>query len=144
MSHFTPLSSLIGGALIGLAASLLLLTNGRIAGISGIAGGILSGYGKRELSWRLTFLIGLVGAGWLIAAAFPEAVTYDIVRSRWSLIAAGLLVGIGTRVGNGCTSGHGVCGISRLSPRSMVATATFIFFGVAAVTIVRHFLGGVL
>ena len=142
MSNFTPIASLIGGALIGLAATLLLLTNGRIAGISGIAGGILSGYGKRELSWRVFFVLGLVAAGAVVAALFPEAISYDLERSRWSLIAAGLLVGIGTRVGNGCTSGHGVCGISRMSPRSLISTMTFIGFGAVSVYLVRQLFGG--
>lgn len=144
MQNFTPISSLIGGAIIGLAAALLLLANGRIAGISGISGGILSGYGKRETIWRVAFVVGMIGAGFVIYRFYPESMTFDIQRSKWSMALAGLLVGLGTRIGNGCTSGHGVCGLSRMSPRSMASTMTFIASGVVIVTIVRVLFGGVL
>ena len=134
--NFTPWTALIGGALIGLAASLLILLNGRIAGISGILGGLLRP-GPGEIAWRAAFLIGLVAAPWLYALAAPlPAVRIDV--SEGLLIAAGLLVGLGTRYGAGCTSGHGVCGLSRLSPRSLAATLGFMAAGFATVYVVRH------
>ena len=134
--NFTPWTALIGGALIGLAASLLILLNGRIAGISGILGGLLRP-GPGEIAWRAAFLIGLVAAPWLYALAAPlPAVRIDV--SEGVLIAAGLLVGLGTRYGAGCTSGHGVCGLSRLSPRSLAATLGFMAAGFATVYVVRH------
>jgi uncharacterized protein len=131
MHTFTPLSALIGGGLIGAAASILLLGSGRVAGISGILGGLLTPT-RGDRSWRALFLLGLLAAG-VIAAAFAPQLIGSSPRSLPTLIAAGLLVGSGTRLGNGCTSGHGVCGISRLSPRSLVATATFIAAGMIVV-----------
>jgi len=137
--HFTPLASLGGGILIGLAAALLLLANGRVAGISGIAGGLLRP-ARGDIGWRLAFLLGLVAAplAWLAFQAMPPA---QIDHSPALLTVSGLLVGIGTRFGNGCTSGHGVCGIARFSPRSLVATLGFMLAGFVTVYAVRH-LGG--
>lgn len=137
---FTPWSSLTGGILIGLAATLLLLLNGRIAGISGILGGLLRPT-PGEIGWRAAFVIGMVAAPflWLIFDTLPPI---RIVASYPTLIVAGLLVGISTRYGSGCTSGHGVCGLSRLSPRSLVATLCFMTSGFITVFVVRHWLGG--
>jgi uncharacterized membrane protein YedE/YeeE len=138
-NHFTPWSALAGGLLIGLAASLLLLLNGRIAGISGILGGMLRP-AKNDVSWRIAFLGGLVLAPLVYAVVAPlPAVQIDAGTAM--LLAAGLLVGIGTRYGSGCTSGHGVCGLSRLSPRSLVATLAFMLAGFVTVLVVRHLLG---
>ena len=134
---FTPFSSLAGGILIGLSASLLLITHGRIAGISGVLGGTLAG---RDLAWRLLFLAGLIGGGVVATLARPQSFPVAHSYSTPSVIAAGLLVGFGTRLGNGCTSGHGVCGIGRVSPRSLLATLTFIATGAATVYLVRHVL----
>lgn len=136
---FTPWSSLAGGVLIGLSAALLILGSGRVAGISGIVGGLLRPGGP-DTTWRLAFLGGLLVAPllWRLFAALPEA---QPVAAGGLLVVAGLLVGIGTRYGSGCTSGHGVCGLSRLSPRSLVATLAFMGAGFATVYIVRHLLG---
>lgn len=135
-SSFTPWTALAGGALIGLAASLLILLNGRIAGISGVLGGLLRP-APREIAWRAAFLIGLVAAPWLYAS-ITQLPTVHIEASEGLLVAAGLLVGLGTRYGSGCTSGHGVCGLSRLSPRSLAATLVFMAAGFATVYVVRH------
>lgn len=134
--HFTPWTALAGGVLIGLAAALFILFNGRIAGISGVLGGLLHPV-RGDTGWRLAFLSGLIGAPILygLVAALPE-VTQE--AGTGTLVAAGLLVGIGTRYGSGCTSGHGVCGISRASPRSLAATAAFMFAGFITVYLVRH------
>ncbi|MFZ5506587.1 MAG: YeeE/YedE family protein [Pseudomonadota bacterium] len=136
---FTPWSSLAGGVLIGLSAALLILGSGRVAGISGIVGGLLRPGGP-DTTWRLAFLGGLLAAPllWRLFAALPEA---QAVTGGGLLVVAGLLVGIGTRYGSGCTSGHGVCGLSRLSPRSLVATLAFMGAGFATVYVVRHLLG---
>jgi uncharacterized protein len=136
------LSALVGGALIGLSASLLLLFNGRIAGISGIAGGLLSQRSRAELAWRITFMAGLVGGGFLLRALWPQTLGAAIAPGAAWAVAAGLLVGFGTRLGNGCTSGHGVCGVARGTTRSLVATLTFMATGAVTVFLVRHFLGG--
>ena len=141
MHNFTPIASLIGGILIGLSASVMLLMEGKIAGISGIFAGILKPV-KGELLWKWCFVAGLLAGGYLLKIFLPSAFQFGIVRSHVVLLAAGLLVGFGTRLGNGCTSGHGVCGISRLSPRSMVATAAFISSGAAVVYAINHLLGG--
>lgn len=133
---FTPWSSLAGGILIGAAASMLILFNGRIAGISGIIGGLLKPSGG-DIGWRIAFIGGLLGAP-LIYRLIAELPAIQIDAGYGVLIAAGLLVGVGTRYGSGCTSGHGVCGISRLSPRSMVATLIFMAAGFAATYVVRH------
>ena len=137
---FTPWSALAGGALIGLAAAMFALLNGRIAGISGVLGGLLTP-SKGDVAWRAAFVLGLVGAPlvyFALAGALPRP---RIDASVAALVAAGLLVGIGTRYGSGCTSGHGVCGLSRFSPRSLVATASFMGAGFATVYVVRHLLG---
>lgn len=135
----TPWSSLAGGALIGLSAALLILGSGRVAGISGILGGLLKPHGPDTL-WRVAFLLGLLAAPivWRLFAALPEA---QPVAGTGLLLVAGWLVGIGTRYGSGCTSGHGVCGLSRLSPRSLLATLVFMGAGFATVFIVRHLSG---
>lgn len=133
----TPVSALAGGVLIGLAAALLLVLNGRIAGISGILGGLLQPAAS-DNAWRVCFLLGLVAAPWMYSQVFvlPEA---QVSQGANLLIIAGLLVGFGTRLGGGCTSGHGVCGIARLSPRSIVAT--MIFMAMAMLTVYfRHWL----
>ncbi|SFD97031.1 YeeE/YedE family protein [Massilia yuzhufengensis] len=134
--HFTPWSSLAGGLVIGAAAAALILFNGRIAGISGILGGLLPPV-RGDIGWRVAFVLGLVAAplAWRLVQPLP-AVTVE--ASVPTLIAAGLLVGLGTRYGAGCTSGHGVCGLSRRSPRSLVATATFMLAGFAIVFVMRH------
>lgn len=133
---FTPWSALGGGVLIGLAAALFVLLNGRIAGISGILGGLIRP-ARGDVAWRIAFVAGLVGAPlvYLLGADWPRP---QIDAGYGALIAAGLLVGLGTRYGAGCTSGHGVCGVSRLSPRSLVATAVFIGVGFVTVFVMRH------
>lgn len=126
--------------MIGLSAVLLMASMGRIAGISGIASSLLTGASDR--GWRISFLIGLVAAPWLLFLVRGEtAIGAPVVSWPW-MAAAGLLVGFGTRLGSGCTSGHGVCGIARLSPRSLLATAVFVATGMATVFVVRHLLGG--
>ena len=137
---FTPWASLAGGALIGLAAAMFLLVNGRIAGISGILGGLLVP-SKGDIAWRVAFLAGMLIAptAWLLVTALPEA---QIDASYPMLVVAGLLVGVGTRYGSGCTSGHGVCGLSRLSLRSLAATLSFMTAGFITVYVVVHVTGG--
>lgn len=136
---FTPAAATAGGVLIGLAASMFVLLNGRVAGISGVLGGLLNPV-RGDLAWRIAFLAGLVGAPTLygLFAAVPRPETG---ASQAALVAAGLLVGVGTRYASGCTSGHGVCGLSRLSPRSLVATVCFMAAGFATVFVARHLLG---
>ena len=143
MDHFTPLASLIGGMLIGLSASMLLLFNGKIAGISGIIAGTLSP-AKNDTLWRIVFVTGLLVGGFLLRLLSPQTFVIGITRSWSALVVAGLLVGFGTRLGNGCTSGHGVCGLSRFSQRSLLATVTFIATGALTVYIINHLLGGAL
>ena len=138
--HFTPWSSLAGGALIGLAVSLFVVANGRIAGISGLIGSLLQ-RGSEGVSEKALFLLGLLVAP-LLWGLFTTLPQIEFTSGWFALIVAGVLVGIGTRYGSGCTSGHGVCGLSRLSPRSMVATACFMFSGFATVFVLRHQLGG--
>jgi len=120
---FTPWSALAGGVLIGTAAAMFVLLNGRIAGISGVLGGLLRPT-RGDVAWRVAFLAGLVGSPF-VYALFAKLPTPQIAADDVALVVAGLLVGVGTRYGSGCTSGHGVCGISRLSPRSIVATLVF-------------------
>lgn len=135
--HFTPLSALTGGLLIGLSAALLILCNGRIAGISGIVGGLLQRPQTGDVGWRAAFVLGLVLAPMLyqVVAGLPEI----RIDAGWAvLLLAGVLVGYGARLGSGCTSGHGVCGLSRLSPRSLVATLTFMATGFITVYAVRY------
>jgi len=141
MDTFSPLPSFLGGTLIGLAASALLLFVGRIAGVSGIVGGLLRAR-TGDVSWRASFVAGLVGGGLALRALDPPALAIAIDRSPATLVLGGLLVGFGTHLGNGCTSGHGVCGLSRGSLRSLAATMTFMATGAATVAIVRHVLGG--
>jgi uncharacterized protein len=141
MAHFTPIASLVGGMLIGLSASLLLLCDGKIAGISGIVAGMLSPK-KNDTWWRIIFVIGLLTGGLLLALLAPQTLAIAITRSPAALILAGLLVGFGTRLANGCTSGHGVCGLSRGSKRSLIATAAFMATGAATVYVINHLLGG--
>ena len=136
---FTPWWSLLGGILIGVAAAMLVLFNGRVAGISGIVAGMLHPR-YPDTAWRMAFVAGLVVAP-IACLLLDRAPAIDIDASYPLLVAAGLLVGIGTRYGAGCTSGHGVCGISRRSPRSIVATITFIAVGMLTVFVVRHALG---
>jgi uncharacterized protein len=140
MENFTPISAAIGGALIGLAAVLLMLFNGRIAGISGIFADALDPQ-RTGRAWRVAFIIGLVAAPLLIAATGRGVPVADM--PAWTVvIAGGLFVGFGTRLAAGCTSGHGVCGIARLSPRSLVATAVFMVTAAIVVAVSRHLLGG--
>ena len=134
------LMATIGGALIGLAASWLLLAKGRVAGISGILGGLL-GAPDSQFSWRLSFVVGLLAGGGLLVAILPSSIVAPSGRSATAVVIAGLLVGFGTRLGSGCTSGHGVCGLTRLSPRSLVATLTFMATGFATATAIT-LLGG--
>ena len=138
-THFTPWASLAGGVLLGVASAILVLARGRILGISGILGGRLAP-GKGDAGWRVAFLLGLAAApasfALLAPAGFPPAPRID--AGTGTLLAAGLLVGFGTRLGSGCTSGHGVCGLSRLSPRSLVATLAFMAAGFVTVFVVRH------
>ena len=138
-AHFTPWLSALGGVMIGLASGLLILFNGRIAGISGILGGMLRA-ARGDLSWRLSFLLGLIASPLIYALAVPlPEVRIDAAYP--TLVIAGLLVGVGTRYGSGCTSGHGVCGLSRRSPRSLVAVVSFMFAGFATVFVMRHLIG---
>lgn len=134
--NFTPWSSLAGGILIGLAAAALLLLLGRIAGISGIVGGLLQP-SKGDTGWRLAFVLGLLAAP-TVYTLFQPLPEIEVSTDLPVLLAAGLLVGVGTRYGSGCTSGHGVCGLSRLSPRSLAATLAFMAAGFATVYMVRH------
>ena len=141
MTPFDPISAAIGGALIGLAVMLLMLLNGRLAGISGVMGDLLEP-GTTSKGWRVAFLVGLIAAP-LLAKAAGYAYSAPSMPESWVVvIAAGLLVGIGTRFSNGCTSGHGVCGIARLSPRSIVATIVFMVVAAIVVAITRHGMGG--
>lgn len=138
--HFTPWSALGGGLLIGLAASLLVLLNGRIAGISGIIGGLLKPQAG-EIGWRFAFVLGMLLAPALYGLVAPLP-SVQVAAEHWQIVIAGLLVGVGTRFGAGCTSGHGVCGISRLSPRSIVATGCFMASGIVTVYLTHHVLSG--
>jgi uncharacterized protein len=138
-NNFTPWTSLTGGLLIGLATVLLLMFNGRIAGISGIVGGLLNPK-KDDISWRVAFVSGLVLSPLIFALIYPLP-KIQVEVDYYVLILAGLLVGVGTRYGSGCTSGHGVCGLSRRSPRSIVATIAFMLAGFETVYIIRHVIG---
>jgi uncharacterized membrane protein YedE/YeeE len=137
---FTPWRSLGGGVLIGLAAMVLLIGTGRIAGISGIVGGALTVSGAHD-AWRWFFWAGLAGAMLLYVLLLQQSPPLSITSNPWLVIGAGVLVGFGTRYGSGCTSGHGICGLSRFSKRSMVATACFMGAGFVTVFIMRHMLG---
>lgn len=142
MHNLTPLSGLLGGALIGLAAALLMVLTGRIAGISGIFGGLIAP-GAGDRGWRIAFVAGLIAAP-LLASFFTNASLPSpaMPASMLVIAVAGLLVGIGSRMGGGCTSGHGVCGIARFSARSLIATAIFMAAAIATVAVVRHVIGG--
>lgn len=141
MESFTPFTSTLGGLLIGFASALLLVTNGRIAGISGIAGGVLR-LERGETLWRVLFVVGLVAGGLIASWVAPSSIAFDVDRSTGALVAAGILVGIGTQMGNGCTSGHGVCGLSRFSRRSLVAVATFMAVAAFVVWLIGSVFGG--
>lgn len=135
-THFTPWASLAGGVLLGLASALFVLLNGRILGISGIVGGLLRPRAG-DMGWRLAFVLGMLvapGLYWLVVGP-----TQPRIDANWGMVViAGLLVGVGTRYGSGCTSGHGVCGLSRMSPRSLVATLAFMGAGFVTVFLIRH------
>lgn len=142
MHNLTPLSGFLGGALIGLAAAMLMLLTGRIAGISGIFGGLLTP-NAGDRGWRVAFIAGLIAAP-LLASFFTNAPlpSPTMPASLFLIAVAGLLVGVGSRMGGGCTSGHGVCGIARFSARSLIATAVFMAAAIATVAIARHIIGG--
>jgi uncharacterized membrane protein YedE/YeeE len=138
-ANFTPWPSLTGGIILGIASALFILINGRILGISGILGGLLPPK-VGDTTWRIAFLLGMFAAPTVFHAVVPaEYITAPrIEATEWMIVVAGLLVGVGTRYASGCTSGHGVCGLSRLSPRSLVATASFMSAGFVTVYVVRH------
>ena len=137
-THFTPWTALAGGILLGIASAAFILVNGRVLGISGILGGLLVPK-RSDTSWRVFFLLGMVLAPATLALLAPGLVSAPRIEAgNVAIAAAGLLVGLGTRYGSGCTSGHGVCGLSRLSPRSLVATLAFMASGFAMVYVVRH------
>ena len=138
-NHFTPWASLTGGLMLGVASAVFILINGRILGISGILGGLLPPK-LGDIGWRVAFLLGMLAAPTVFIVLAPAGLASEprIDAGFWTVIAAGLLVGIGTRYASGCTSGHGVCGLSRLSPRSLVATLSFMGAGFFIVYIVRH------
>ncbi|MEE1657835.1 YeeE/YedE family protein [Microvirga sp. CF3062] len=140
MENFTPASALIGGLLIGVSAALLLVLNGRIAGISGILAGLLQP-ASGETGWRMAFLAGTLAAPFAYLAFGGALPAVAIEASLPVVVVAGLIVGFGTRLGGGCTSGHGVCGVSRVSPRSVVATLVFLTTAIATVFIARHVIG---
>lgn len=142
MTEFTPLMSAIGGAVIGLSAVLLMLANGRIAGISGILGGLLPPYRDNEAASRVAFLAGMILAPFCYVLATHEPLRQTVSGNLPLMVAAGVLVGFGTTLGGGCTSGHGVCGLSRLSVRSLAAVLTFMAAGFVTVFITRHLIGG--
>lgn len=141
MENFTPISSLIGGILIGLSVTVMLLFHGRVTGITGIMVGATFSRATGDWLWRVLFLLGLVAGGTLMALAMPDALVGSDRRSLLVVALAGLLVGFGTRLGNGCTSGHGVCGLSRLSTRSAVATVSFMAAGMVTVFLFRTMIG---
>ena len=140
MENFTPVASTIGGVLIGLAVAALFLFNGRILGISNIASELVNIRSRESRLWRLVFILGLVAGGLALLAWRQEAIGAS-PASPFMLVLAGLLVGYGSSLGRGCTSGHGICGISRLSPRSIIATLTFMASGIVTVYIVNHIIG---
>jgi len=139
-TNFTPIEALLGGTLIGLAAVALMALHGRIAGMTGIVAGLISP--KGDWTWRAAFLLGAIAAPIGILLLTGTAVPVQAELPAWAIIVGGLLVGVGVSFGGGCTSGHGVCGMARLSPRSIVATATFLATTSATVFVVRHLLGG--
>lgn len=141
MENFTPVSGLIGGIIIGFAATLLLWFNGRIAGISGIFNGLVTNKKNHDTFWRLLFILGMI-AGGFVHQNLVEKSYQPLDAQPWVLILGGLLVGFGTSMGSGCASGHGVCGLGRLSVRSLVAVVIFLSVGILTTFVVRHVLGG--
>ena len=139
-NNFTPYTSLAGGIIIGISASMLLFFNGRICGISGIAGQLLSPT-KSDVAWRVFFLLGLLSGGFVLLNVYEPSINFALDLPVITTITAGLLVGFGTRLGSGCTSGHGVCGISRFSLRSIIATIIFMLFGILTAYFTLHYLG---
>lgn len=142
MTDFTPVSAAAGGIVIGLAAVLLMATTGRIAGVSGFVSRLLPPYADSELFIRLAFVLGLIASPWLFVVVTQAPIETAVTSNTALLVPAGLLVGFGSVWGSGCTSGHGVCGIARLSPRSLAATAVFMATGLLTVFVSRHVLGG--
>ena len=141
MENFTPISALVGGALIGLSAVMLMGLNGRIAGVSGIfSGALFSGTGDRM--WRILFVLGIIAGPLLYSHLFGLVVPFEMDASLPLILVGGVLVGFGTRLGSGCTSGHGICGISRLSPRSIFSVLVFMAAGMVTVAIAKQFIGG--
>lgn len=136
MENFSPISAIIGGVLIGLSAVLLMFSHGRIAGISGILGGIFSD--RKDWGWRIPFLGGLIIVPLILVTLNPELRVVQFHTDRWTLLIGGIVVGIGTQLGNGCTSGHGVCGNARMSERSFVATLTFMATGILTVFVTKY------
>lgn len=141
MENFTPVSGLIGGVIIGIAATLLLWFNGRIAGISGIFNGLVTNKKNHDTLWRFLFILGMV-AGGFVQQRLVDASYQPLNAPMWVMIVGGLLVGFGTSMGSGCASGHGVCGLGRLSKRSLVAVLIFLSVGMLTTFVVRHVLGG--
>ena len=141
MQNFSPVESLVGGIVIGIAALVLLRFYKRIAGISGIFGGLFP-FDTGETLWRLVFLAGLMTGGVVLSFLHSDAVTFELAYSNPALILAGLLVGVGSRMGNGCTSGHGICGLGRLAPRSMAAVLTFMVTGILTAVVVQQLFSG--
>ena len=141
MQNFSPVESLVGGIVIGIAALVLLRFYKRIAGISGIFGGLFP-FDTGETLWRLGFLAGLMTGGVVLSFLHSDAVTFELTYSNPALILAGLLVGVGSRMGNGCTSGHGICGLGRLAPRSMAAVLTFMVTGILTAVVVQQLFSG--
>ncbi|MEL6436701.1 MAG: YeeE/YedE thiosulfate transporter family protein [Pseudomonadota bacterium] len=140
-TEFTPFTSLAGGVLIGLSAVLLMFAQGRVAGMTGIFAGVLPGSANREHLWRVVFLAGAIIAPFILTFGANVAVPFAVPVTTTMLVIGGVLVGIGVTFGGGCTSGHGVCGMARLSPRSIVATGTFMIATFITVFIVRHVVG---
>ncbi len=141
MENFTPIASLLGGVLIGFAALILLAFNGHIAGVTGVARGVLTPK-QNDTLWRVVFLLGLVVGPFVFQAVSGETIASTITSSTPILVIGGLLVGFGTSMGNGCTSGHGICGLGRISKRSMAATGAFMATAIVTVYMMRHVLGG--
>ncbi len=142
MTEFTPVAALVGGTLIGIGAVLTMLLFGRIAGISGMLGGTLFPSSAEDWSWRAAFIVGMIAAPSAYMLAMGQAPQFEMPVSMMASIVGGLLVGIGVTFGNGCASGHGVCGLARLSPRSLAATAVFMGTALVTVFVTRHVIGG--
>lgn len=140
LENFTPVTASIGGVLIGLSAVMLMGLNGRIAGISGVFSGTVFG-DQGDKFWRILFVAGLIGAPVIYTFASRETLAFEITSNTWLIVAGGVFVGFGTRLGSGCTSGHGVCGLSRLSVRSMVSVALFMAAGMATVAVAKTMVG---